>query len=415
MSDSLQPTPKVLGGMGRVEFIALMAFLMALNALAIDIMLPGLQEIGAALNVENENHRQYVVSAYLLGFGIAQLFYGPIADRFGRRMPMIIGLAIYVVSSLAVVMVPSFESLLVLRFIQGIGSAATRVITVSIVRDVFGGRQMAEVMSLIMMVFMVIPVVAPGTGQVIMLFGDWHWIFVFMALIAVMVGVWMYVRLPETLAPEDVRPFTVKVIFDGFRIVLTNRVALCYTIASTFIFGALFGFINSAQQIYVGIYGLGVWFPVAFAGVALFMALASFVNAKLVGRFGMRKLSHGSLIGFITINFIWLVVQLVGPAPMPFALFITLFALAMFQFGWIGSNFNSLAMEPLGHVAGTASAVLGFMGTIGGSIIGATIGQAFDGTALPMVAGFFMVSVIGLVFVLIGEKGRLFQAQNKPV
>jgi DHA1 family bicyclomycin/chloramphenicol resistance-like MFS transporter len=401
--------------MGRAEFIAMMAFLMALNALAIDIMLPGLQEIGAALNVENENHRQYVVSAYLIGFGVAQLFYGPIADRFGRRIPMIVGLAIYVVSSLAVVMVPSFESLLLLRFIQGIGSAATRVITVSIVRDVFGGRQMAEVMSLIMMVFMVIPVVAPGTGQVIMLFGDWQWIFVFMAATAMIVGVWMYVRLPETLAAEDVRPFTIKVIFDGFRIVLTNRVALCYTIASTFIFGALFGFINSAQQIYVGIYGLGVWFPVAFAGVALFMALSSFVNAKLVGRFGMRKLSHGSLLGFIAINLIWLVVQLLGPSPMPFALFITFFALAMFQFGWIGSNFNSLAMEPLGHVAGTASSVLGFMGTIGGSIIGAAIGQAFNGTALPMVAGFFVVSVIGLIFVLIGEKGRLFQAHNKPV
>ncbi|MFC3315983.1 multidrug effflux MFS transporter [Rhizobium rosettiformans] len=401
--------------MGRAEFIALMAFLMALNALAIDIMLPGLQEIGAALNVENENHRQYVVSAYLIGFGIAQLFYGPIADRFGRRLPMIFGLAIYVVSSLAVVFVPSFESLLLLRFIQGIGSAATRVITVSIVRDVFGGRQMAEVMSLIMMVFMVIPVVAPGTGQVIMLFGDWHWIFVFMAVIAMIVGVWMYIRLPETLAREDVRPFTIKVIFDGFRIVLTDRVALCYTIASTFIFGALFGFINSAQQVYVGIYGLGVWFPVAFAGVALFMALSSFVNAKLVGRFGMRKLSHGSLLGFIAINFIWLIVQVVGPQPMPFFLFIGFFALAMFQFGWIGSNFNSLAMEPLGHVAGTASSVLGFMGTIGGSIIGAAIGQAFNGTALPMVAGFFVVGIIGLVFVLIGEKGRLFQAHNKPV
>ncbi|MBA4798748.1 multidrug effflux MFS transporter [Rhizobium rosettiformans] len=401
--------------MGRAEFIALMAFLMALNALAIDIMLPGLQEIGAALNVENENHRQYVVSAYLIGFGIAQLFYGPIADRFGRRLPMIFGLAIYIISSLAVVMVPSFETLLFLRFIQGIGSAATRVITVSIVRDVFGGRQMAEVMSLIMMVFMVIPVVAPGTGQVIMLFGDWHWIFVFMAVIAMIVGVWMYIRLPETLAREDVRPFTIKVIFDGFRIVLTDRVALCYTIASTFIFGALFGFINSAQQVYVGIYGLGVWFPVAFAGVALFMALSSFVNAKLVGRFGMRKLSHGSLLGFIAINFIWLIVQVVGPQPMPFFLFIGFFALAMFQFGWIGSNFNSLAMEPLGHVAGTASSVLGFMGTIGGSIIGAAIGQAFNGTALPMVAGFFVVGIIGLVFVLIGEKGRLFQAHNKPV
>lgn len=415
MSDSLQATPETLGAMGRAEFIALMAFLMALNALAIDIMLPGLQEIGAALNVENENHRQYVVSAYLIGFGIAQLFYGPIADRFGRRLPMIFGLAIYIISSLAVVMVPSFETLLFLRFIQGIGSAATRVITVSIVRDVFGGRQMAEVMSLIMMVFMVIPVVAPGTGQVIMLFGDWHWIFVFMAVIAMIVGVWMYVRLPETLAREDVRPFTIKVIFDGFRIVLTDRVALCYTIASTFIFGALFGFINSAQQVYVGIYGLGVWFPVAFAGVALFMALSSFVNAKLVGRFGMRKLSHGSLLGFIAINFIWLIVQVVGPQPMPFFLFIGFFALAMFQFGWIGSNFNSLAMEPLGHVAGTASSVLGFMGTIGGSIIGAAIGQAFNGTALPMVAGFFVVGIIGLVFVLIGEKGRLFQAHNKPV
>lgn len=328
---------------------------------------------------------------------------------------MIVGLAIYVVSSLAVVFVPSFELLLLLRFIQGIGSAATRVITVSIVRDVFGGRQMAEVMSLIMMVFMVIPVVAPGTGQVIMLFGDWHWIFVFMAAIALIVGVWMYVRLPETLAPQDIRPFTVKVILEGFRIVLTDRVALCYTIASTFIFGALFGFINSAQQVYVGIYGLGVWFPVAFAAVALFMALSSFVNAKLVGRFGMRKLSHGSLLGFIAINFVWLVVQVLGPQPMPFFLFITFFSLAMFQFGWIGSNFNSLAMEPLGHVAGTASSVLGFMGTIGGSIIGAAIGQAFNGTALPMVTGFFVVSIIGLIFVLIGEKGRLFQAQNKPV
>ncbi len=415
MSDSLQSAPKALGAMGRMEFIAMMAFLMALNALAIDIMLPGLQEIGASLNVDNENHRQYVVSAYLIGFGVAQLFYGPIADRFGRRTPMIIGLAIYVISSLAVVLVPSFGMLLLLRFIQGIGSAATRVITVSIVRDVYGGRRMAEVMSLIMMVFMVIPVVAPGTGQVIMMFGHWHWIFVFMAVIAVIVGTWMYVRLPETLATEDVRPFTARVIYDGFRIVLTNRVALCYTIASTFIFGALFGFINSAQQIYVGIYGLGVWFPVAFAGVAIFMALSSFVNAKLVGRFGMRKLSHASLLGFIAINLIWLIVQVLGPQPMPFALFITFFSLAMFQFGWIGSNFNSLAMEPLGHVAGTASSVLGFMGTVGGSLIGAAIGQAYDGTALPMVAGYFVVSIIGLIFVLIGEKGRLFHAHNQPV
>ncbi len=392
-----------------------MALLMALNALAIDIMLPGLQEIGASLGVENENHRQYVISAYLIGFAIAQLAYGPVSDRFGRRVPMFFGLAVYIVSSLCAILVPSFAALLALRFIQGIGSAAMRVITVSIVRDIFGGRAMAEVMSLIMMVFMVVPVLAPGTGQVVMLFGEWHLIFVFMAVMAAVIGAWMYVRLPETLHPEDVRPFTARSVLEGFRIVLTDRVALCYTLASTFIFGALFGFINSAQQIYVGIYGLGVWFPVAFAGVAAFMALSSFVNARLVGRFGMRRLSHGALVGFLAINALWLALTLLWPGHLPFAIFIVLFALSMFQFGWIGSNFNSLAMEPLGHVAGTASSVLGFMGTAGGTIIGAIIGQSFNGTALPLVTGFFTLSVIGLIFVLIAERGKLFQPHNKPI
>lgn len=404
-----------LRNLGRVEFIAMMAMLMALNALGIDIMLPGLQEIGAALNVENENHRQYIISAYLIGFGIAQLAYGPISDRFGRRKPMIVGLSIYIIASLAVAFVPTFEGVLALRFIQGVGSAATRVITVSIVRDIYGGRKMAEVMSLIMMVFMIVPVIAPGTGQLVLLFGDWHLIFVFMGIGAFMVMMWMILRLPETLHEQDVRPLSVASVFAGFRIVLTNRTALCYTIASTFIFGALFGFINSAEQVYKGVYDLGAWFAVAFAGVAIFMALSSFINARLVGRFGMRKLSHASLLGFIAITFLWLLVQVLGPQPMPFALFITFFALAMFQFGWIGSNFNSLAMEPLGHVAGTASSVLGFMGTVGGALIGAVIGQSFNGTALPMVLGFFLVSVIGLVFVLMGENGKLFQAHNKPV
>jgi DHA1 family bicyclomycin/chloramphenicol resistance-like MFS transporter len=402
-----------LKGMGKIEFIALMALLMALNALAIDIMLPGLQEIGASLGVESENHRQYVISAYLIGFAFAQLLYGPVSDRFGRRIPMFVGLAIYVVSSLAAILVPSFTALLVLRFVQGIGSAAMRVITVSIVRDIFGGRAMAEVMSLIMMVFMVVPVMAPGIGQVVMIFGDWHLIFVFMAVMAAAVWAWMYFRLPETLHENDVRPFTVRSVLEGFRIVLTDRVALCYTLASTFIFGALFGFINSAQQIYVGIYELGVWFPVAFAAVAAFMALSSFVNARLVGRFGMRRLSHGALLGFLGVNALWLVLTLLWPTHLPFALFITLFAISMFQFGWIGSNFNSLAMEPLGHVAGTASSVLGFMGTAGGTVVGAVIGQSFNGTALPLVLGFFSLSVIGLVFVLIAERGKLFQPHNQ--
>lgn len=397
----------------RWEFIALTAALMALNALAIDIMLPGLQQIGASLGVENENHRQYVITAYISGFGLAQLAYGPISDRFGRRTPLLVGLAIYVIAAFAASFAPSFATLLALRFVQGIGAAATRVIAVSIIRDVFGGRAMAEIMSLVFMVFMVIPVIAPGIGQLVMLFSEWHMIFTFMAAIALAVTVWTAMRLPETLHPEYRRPFTLGSILGGFRIVLTNRVSLCYTLATMIVFGALFGFINSAQQIYVGIYGLGVWFPVIFAVVAGMMALSSFANSQLVGRFGMRRLSHGALIGFMTVTCILFAVSLLGPVPLP--VFLGLFTLAMLQFGWIGSNFNSIAMEPLGHVAGTASSVIGFLQTIGGGIIGASIGQAFDGTVTPLAAGFCTVSVLGLVIVLIAERGKLFQPHSKPL
>ncbi|PSJ59677.1 multidrug effflux MFS transporter [Pseudaminobacter soli (ex Li et al. 2025)] len=403
-----------LKGIGKVEFIAMMAMLMALNALAIDMMLPGLQQIGASLGVENENHRQYVISAYLLGFAFAQLAYGPLADRFGRRPPLLFGICIYVLAAGAAMFVPSFGALLAMRFVHGIGSAATRVISVSIIRDVFGGRRMAEVMSLVMMVFMIVPVIAPGIGQVVMIFGEWHLIFGFMAVMAILAGIWIWVRLPETLDPADKRPFTPMTILRGFGIVLGNRVALCYTLASSIVFGALFGFINSAQQIYVGIYDLGTMFPVVFAGVAMFMALSSFLNSRLVGRFGMRRLSHGALIGFMTVSFVWFTLSLML-GYLPFPLFLVLFALAMFQFGLIGSNFNALAMEPLGHVAGTASSVLGFMGTACGGAIGALIGQSFDGTTTPLAVGYFTVSVVGLVFVLIAEKGQLFRPHNKPV
>jgi DHA1 family bicyclomycin/chloramphenicol resistance-like MFS transporter len=396
----------------RWEFIALAAALMALNALAIDIMLPGLQQIGASLGVENENHRQYVITAYIAGFGVAQLFFGPLSDRFGRRPPLLAGLAVYVVAALGAAFAPSFETLLLLRAVQGLGAATTRVITISVVRDVFGGRAMAEVMSLVFMVFMVIPVVAPGIGQIVMLFSQWHMIFVVMAAIGLVFTVWAAVRLPETLHPEYRRAFNLRTIADGFRIVLTNRISLCYMLATTSIFGALFGFINSAQQIYVGIYGLGVWFPVIFAAVAGMMAVSSFVNARLVGRVGMRRLSHGALVGFIAVTSLWFVLSLFGQ--LPIYVFVPIFAAAMLQFGWIGSNFNSIAMEPLGHLAGTASSVQGFTQTVGGGAIGALIGQLFDGTTTPLAAGFCAVSIVGLVFVLIAERGKLFQAHSQP-
>jgi DHA1 family bicyclomycin/chloramphenicol resistance-like MFS transporter len=405
--DQITPPQQARGAtLPRWEFIALAAALMALNALAIDIMLPGLQEIGASLNVADENHRQYVVSAYFGGMAAALLVYGPLSDRYGRRIPLLVGLTIYVLAAAAAVFAPTFEVLLALRFIQGVGAASTRVIAVSVVRDRFGGRAMAEVMSLIFMSFMIIPVIAPSIGQLMMLFATWHMIFVCMAVVAAAITLWTYIRLPETLHPEDRREIDFSSILQGFVIVLSNRISIGYTLASTAVFAALFGFINSAQQIYVGIYGLGVWFPVVFAAVAGLMAVSSFLNSRLVNRFGMRRLSHGAVVGFLVVSLVWLTRSMLDELPLP--AFILLFAAAMFQFGWIGSNFNSISMEPLGHIAGSASSVQGFIQTLGGAAIGATLGQMFDGTTTPLAAGFAGLAAIGLVMVLIAEKGRLF-------
>lgn len=397
----------------RYEFIALAAALMSLNALAIDIMLPGLQEMGASLGVENENHRQYVISAYFAGMAAALLPYGPASDRFGRRGPVLFGLGIYVFAAVAAAFAPTFEAMLALRFLQGVGAASTRVIAVSMVRDRFGGRQMAETMSLIFMVFMVIPVVAPSIGQVMMLVGDWRFIYIAMGLIGAVITVWAALRMPETLHPEDRRPFTLASIGKAFGMVLTNRFSLFYTLGSTFIFGALFAFINSAQQVYVGIYGLGIWFPILFAIVAGFMALSNYLNSRLVVRVGMRRLSHGALTGFVVLAGVWLVWSLIGP--LPIVPFVILFALIMFQFGWIGSNFNAIAMEPLGHIAGSASSVQGFIQTLGGGLVGALIGQAFDGTTTPLAAGFFGLGLVSLALVAIAERGRLYQTGPSQV
>lgn len=397
----------------RWEFIGIAAALMSLNALAVDIMLPGLQQMGAGLGVEDENSRQFVITAYLAGFGMAQIFFGPISDRFGRRAPLLAGLFVYIGAALACVFVPSFSGLLALRFVQGLGAAATRVIAISVVRDNFGGRAMAEVMSLVFMVFMVIPVIAPSIGQIVMIVANWHAIFLFMAVIAAAFTLWTWLRLPETLHEEYRRPFRASVIVDGFRIVLTDRLAMSYTMALTVIFGSLFGFINSAQQVYVDIYDKGATFPLYFALVAGTMAAMSFVNSRLVGRFGMRRLAHGALLAFIAVNGVAFALSVAGPVP--FALFVGLFMLAMALFALIGSNFNALAMEPLGHVAGTASSILGFTQTVGGAFLGALIGQAYDGTIVPLTAGYFFFALGALVLVLFGERGRLFRPQHEPV
>ncbi|WP_294929624.1 multidrug effflux MFS transporter [uncultured Paracoccus sp.] len=391
----------------RPEFIALIAGLMALNALAIDVMLPALPYMGAALGVLNENDRHFVLTAYMLGFGIAQLAFGPLSDRFGRRAPLFVGLVIYVIAAFTAVFSPNFATLLVLRFVQGVGAAGTRVIATSVVRDRFHGRAMAEVMSLVFMVFMIIPVIAPAIGQVILLTGPWEYIFLFMAVVGMAITVWAFLRLPETLAPENRRPLRAAVILDGFRIVVTNRNAIMYGLAGTFIFAALFGFINTSQQIYVDIYDLGALFPLAFAFQASLMSVSSYTNSRMVRRIGMRRLSHGAMLTFVAVSALWLVLALTLPA-MPLWLFMGLLCVIMFMFGWSASNMNSLSLEPLGAVAGTASSVFGFIQTVGGALLGTLVGSFFDGTVVPIAAGYVIFGLLALGCILIAEKGRLF-------
>lgn len=390
----------------RPVFIAMIAMLMALNALAIDIILPAFPAMLNTFGQDIGNQVQYVLSAYLIGFGVAQLFYGPITDRFGRRMPLFFGMAMYMFFAFAAVFAPSFEMLLFCRAMQGVGAASTRVIAVAVVRDTHSGRAMASTMSLVMMVFMVVPIFAPMIGQAIIVFGDWHWIFLFMAAICGAVLVWTLLKLPETLPVENRRELTLKSVFTSFKMIFTNRLAFFYAVSTAFFFGGLFGFLNVAQPIYGDVYGLGAWFPIAFGSVAVLMAITSFANSKLVGTFGQRRLAHSALLGFLSAAILLVVVSIAGNPP--FWVFMTILAVAMPLFGLIGANLNSLAMEPLGAVAGTASSVLGFLQTVGGALVGATIGQFYSGQVFDLAIGFALVSAISVIFVLVAEKGRLW-------
>jgi MFS transporter, DHA1 family, multidrug resistance protein len=262
-------------------------------------------------------------------------------------------------------------------------------------------------MSLAFMVFMAIPIVTPGIGQVILSAGgSWHLIFVMMAVLATAIGLWAWFRLPETLHPEYRRELKLSVILDGFRAVFINRVAFFYGLCGMLFFSAMFGFIICSQQIFVGIYGLGPYFPVAFASVAALMAVANFLNSQVVKRFGMRRISHLATLLYIAAGATILTLALMGPVN--FWVYYVLLVMLQFVFAWATSNMNSLSMEPLGAVAGTAAAVFGFMQTVGGALIGTFIGQQFNGTLIPNSLAYVVMGVLVLTCVLIAERGRLF-------
>jgi MFS transporter, DHA1 family, multidrug resistance protein len=394
--------------LGFAEFVSLIAAMMALTALGIDSMLPALPAIGESLGVTEPNHRQYVITSFLIGFAVAQLAYGPLSDRYGRRPVLGIALASYAVTSALAAISGSFTLLLIARALMGTAAAGARVVSVALVRDCYSGRAMARVMSLAFIVFMAAPIFAPSLGQLILFAGKWPLIFWAVAGISLLVLAWFWLRMPETLPETGRLSLSPGRVARDYLLMLRDRHAVGYTLAIALVSGGLFGFIGSIQQIMAEVFGAGDLLAVVFPCVAATMALASFLNARLVMRVGMRRISHSALVVMVVLAAIHLGVALAGLEQL--WLFIVLQALMMGCVGLSNANFSAMAMENMGEIAGTASSLQGFVTTLAGAVIGALIGQSFDGTTVPLYAGFLALGVAALAIVAITERGRLFQA-----
>ncbi|WP_297019523.1 multidrug effflux MFS transporter [Thalassospira sp.] len=392
---------------GLVEFICLMAITIGLVALSIDNLLPAFGPIAQDYGIEDGNRMQMLIYVFMIAFGLMQIVYGPLADSFGRRPTLIAGLGIYCIGTIMAIFADSFEHLLVARFVQGLGAAAPRVLTMAITRDCFEGREMARVMSFVMMVFIILPVFAPASGSLILALANWHMIFVSTLVLAIAIVCWYLLRMPETLHPEYRHRLSMRRIVRDIRTTVTNRQTLGYATAMGMMFACLMAYIGSAQQIFeTEVYGLGVWFPLVFGMIAACMSVSSFVNARLVRKIGMHKISHVALFIMTGSSLINVLIAIWFDGQPPLLLFGIGLTTILFCFSLTMPNFNSLAMEPVGAIAGTASSMIGVYSTLIGVIAGGIIGQQFNGTVIPLLAGYFSLGLIGIVIVGITERGK---------
>ena len=398
--------------LGEREFVAMMALLQALQALAIDAMLPAMGVISDDLGGGDPNNRQLVVGLFLLGAGLGALIPGPLADRYGRRPVIMATLAIFIVTAIGCALVHDFQSLIALRFIQGFCCSGLAVLPPAIIRDRLEGDRMARLQSLVSVVFMTVPMLAPALGQAVLLVANWRWIFIVIALLGIVMMIWTTLRLPETLHPEFRQQIRPRAIAINMGRVLTTRSSIGYVAGSALVMSAMWGFINSSQQLIAEHFGAGVAFPLVFACLAFTMSVANFGNSRIVERFGARRVSHTALLGYIAIS----TVQCLAAFSEHEALwqFALLMGSNMCLMGFIGANFTSIALQPFGQIAGSAASVQTFLRMVTASIVGALIGQAYDGTARPLALALLAAGIASLMAVLFSEKGRLFRRLNYP-
>ncbi|MCZ8134760.1 MAG: multidrug effflux MFS transporter [Porphyrobacter sp.] len=405
MATTLAPSMPARKALGETELLWMMAMLMALNAFGIDAILPALDALAADLSVSG-NDRQFVIGVYLLTGGIGSLVPGALADRFGRRPILLGAVAVYIVLSILSALAPSYDALIAVRAAQGFFAAGIVALPPAIIRDRVGGDKMARMMSIIFVIFLMVPAVAPTIGEAILQVGNWRAIFGFMAVLGVAMAAWVFIRLPESLTPDNVQPILPRTIAANMTRALSTPSVAGYVIGSALVFGALFGFINSSQQLITQTFGAGDIFPMVFAICAGSMALASWSNSRIVERFGARRVSHTALFAFI----------IVSAAQVMFAFqpeeslwqFVPLMAINMALLGFIGSNFGAIAMNPFFAIAGAASSAHGFVRMTTAALLGGAIGYAYDGTARPLALALLASGLVCLVLVLLSEKGKLF-------
>jgi MFS transporter, DHA1 family, multidrug resistance protein len=391
------------------EFVVMVAALMATQALAVDTMLPALPTIGAALHLINENHSQWIVTAYLVGVGCGQLFWGQFSDRYGRRPVLLIGLAVYTVAAVLTGLSTSFATLLAWRFAHGL-AAASMVVSRSVIRDLYSGRHMARVMSLTFIVFLMVPVLAPSLGQMILWLAPWRSIFLIFGAFAAAVFLWVLLRLPEPLHPEYRLTLTGNHIVHAAALVLGNRTSLCYTLAVTVLFGSILAYVGMVPQIFEYAFHRAGLMPAMFALCASSMGVTAFLNSRIVERVGMRIISHLGLLLFITITGVHVLIAGLGLERL--WTFVVLQSATMACIGLTASNFGAMAMEPVGSVAGIGASLQGFISTFGGAVVGALIGRQFNGATLSLASGAFACGLSSLLFVLLAEQGRLFRPHH---
>ncbi|WP_298494845.1 multidrug effflux MFS transporter [uncultured Algibacter sp.] len=394
----------------KFEFVALMASLMSIVALSIDALLPAIPEISATLNVTNPNNNQLLITMIFLGIGVGQLIFGPLSDSFGRKPIVFIGFIVFILASIICVTTKNFEIMIIGRVLQGIGLSSPRSLALSMIRDSYDGDYMAKIISIVVMFFILVPVVAPTLGQLLISLFDWKSIFYFNLLFGVLIMFWFWKRQPETLPKEKRIKFTSNLFIDGTKEFFKHKQAVAFTFVSGFITGSFMVYLSTSQQIFQEQYNLAEMFPYIFASLAISIGLATFLNSRLVVKYGMMRIAYTASIAYVIVSVLYVILFWSGNNPSIYIL-LSFFALQFFAVGFLFGNLRAIAMQPLGHIAGIGAAINGFISTVMAVPIANYIGSFVYDSVLPLFIGFSIFGILSLlVFIAVKNKGVLVKA-----